>query len=220
VLEHQLGISKNTVQAAYDELAARGLLVTRERDGVFVAQSTSYPPPPDRRAAPMPRLLAFSLKRQRLPEPSLIHLSMVFIYPELLPRERIAECFRAVLHEPGLQALFQSFDAELVGFVAGSPATVPALCAAKRVATLGNPSLIEATLAELLDREQRLLARKIHIELMPQSFYDGSQAGDGAGVRHLHGFPIGYAYLTTEKLTVALEVLAEELERFELGSAA
>ena len=35
-LERQLGLSKNTVQAAYDELVARGALETREREGVFV----------------------------------------------------------------------------------------------------------------------------------------------------------------------------------------
>src|SRR4051812_46328704 len=37
VLEQQLGLSKNTVQVAYDELVARGLLESREREGVFVA---------------------------------------------------------------------------------------------------------------------------------------------------------------------------------------
>ena len=37
VLERQLGLSKNTAQAAYDELAARGLLDARPREGVFVA---------------------------------------------------------------------------------------------------------------------------------------------------------------------------------------
>ncbi len=36
VLERQLGLSKNTAQAAYDELAARGLLDARPREGVFV----------------------------------------------------------------------------------------------------------------------------------------------------------------------------------------
>ncbi|MBC7974428.1 MAG: winged helix-turn-helix transcriptional regulator, partial [Myxococcales bacterium] len=35
-LEKQLGLSKNTAQAAYDELCARGLVETREREGVFV----------------------------------------------------------------------------------------------------------------------------------------------------------------------------------------
>ena len=35
-LEKQLGLSKNTAQAAYDELVARGLVEAREREGVFV----------------------------------------------------------------------------------------------------------------------------------------------------------------------------------------
>ncbi len=38
-LEHQLGLSKNTAQAAYDELVARGLIEAREREGVFVLAS-------------------------------------------------------------------------------------------------------------------------------------------------------------------------------------
>src|SRR6187402_888286 len=35
-LEKQLGLSKNTAQAAYDELVARGLLEARAEEGVFV----------------------------------------------------------------------------------------------------------------------------------------------------------------------------------------
>src|SRR5688572_25016446 len=38
-LEKQLGLSKNTAQAAYDELVARGLVEAREREGVFVLES-------------------------------------------------------------------------------------------------------------------------------------------------------------------------------------
>src|ERR1700689_4928412 len=34
-LEKQLGLSKNTAQAAYDELVARGVVEGREREGVF-----------------------------------------------------------------------------------------------------------------------------------------------------------------------------------------
>src|SRR3569832_578156 len=46
-LEKQLGLSKNTAQAAYDELVARGLVEAREREGVFVLASsrTATPAP-------------------------------------------------------------------------------------------------------------------------------------------------------------------------------
>src|SRR5512136_700806 len=39
-LEKQLGLSKNTAQAAYDELVARGVVEAREREGVFVLAAT------------------------------------------------------------------------------------------------------------------------------------------------------------------------------------
>jgi 2-aminoadipate transaminase len=429
VLEHQLGISKNTAQAAYDELALRGVLVARERDGVFVRESSapelgSF----ELRSAPAARLRSFRLKRQRFPEPGEIALSTVFIDPELLPRDRVAECFRSVLAIPGLhhfydaqgypplrqaiskrlaargmdvapehvvittgsqqaldavcralahrriatedpvyqqaKALFESLGAELtglrldpfgpidfdewravlratrpellytitsfhnptgrsasthelsgilelaneldfavleddwgsdmlshgeyrptlralggrnviyvnsftkkllpslrLGFVAGNAETVPALVAAKRVSTLGNPTLIEAALAELLERgyydthlsqmqaalderyrsclalldehmpngvrwttpgggpliwvelpreveigelEARLAARKVRIEPVPLAFY---------GEPHLHGFPIGYAFLDSDRLERALTILGEELAK-------
>jgi len=427
-LEHELGISKNTVQAAYDELCARGLLVTRERDGVFVEGAPAAEIPATRLAAPAPRFVEPNLDRQRMPEPDVLPLSMVFIDPELLPRERLAECVKSVLHIPGLhalydaqgypplreviakrlrargmevgagdvvvttgsqqaldavcralprrklatenpvyqqaKALFETLGAELtglrldpfgpvpfdewhaalaaakpelfytvtsfhnptgrsysthellrilelanelgfalleddwgsdmlsheeyrptlralggpnvtyvnsftkkllpslrLGFVVGEPATVPALVAAKRVATLGNPTLIEATLCELLERgyydthlsamqaeldrryarclgaldalmpagvrwtspgggptlwlevprqvsldalSERLIARKVRIHLLPRAFH---------GEPHLHGFPIGFAFLPTERLVQGLEVLGEELRR-------
>lgn len=105
-LENQLGISKNTVQAAYDELVARGLLETREREGVFVAQSPDAVPfeetqvaPPSPPLRPVP-----SIFRRIAPDGS-IALSTVLIDPELLPRERVAECARSVLRTPGMQAL-------------------------------------------------------------------------------------------------------------------
>ena len=56
VLEQQLGLSKNTVQVAYDELVARGLLDAREREGVFVASRSPDAPaiPPVAQAAGAP----------------------------------------------------------------------------------------------------------------------------------------------------------------------
>ncbi|HEY5947539.1 MAG TPA: winged helix-turn-helix domain-containing protein, partial [Kofleriaceae bacterium] len=44
-LEKQLGLSKNTAQAAYDELVARGLVEAREREGVFVLAASRFVSP-------------------------------------------------------------------------------------------------------------------------------------------------------------------------------
>lgn len=107
VLERQFGLSKNTVQAAYDELVARGALETREREGVFVADGSSkiaaFEPKTQVRAPslrPVPSLF-------RAPPPrGSIALSTVLIDPELLPRERVADCIRSVLRNPGLQPLY------------------------------------------------------------------------------------------------------------------
>ena len=148
-----------------------------------------------------------------------------------------------------------------IGFVVGNAETVPSLVAAKRMATLGNPTLIEAALTELLERgwydthlysmqaeldlryqkclslldelmpegvrwtspgggpllwlelperielgalEARLRERKVRITLMPGAFH---------GEPHLHGFPIGYAFLKSAALAQGLEIVAEELRR-------
>ncbi len=107
VLEQQLGLSRNTVQAAYDELVARGLLETREREGVFVAApSIGTPAIKPIATPPAPRLRppALSMERAR---PGTISLSSVFVDPALLPRERLAECARAILHGHGLEAFYE-----------------------------------------------------------------------------------------------------------------
>lgn len=98
-LEKQLGLSKNTAQAAYDELVARGLVEAREREGVFVLSATRVVPPDPIVAAPLPRLVPPPLQRPDLPGRGMTALSTVFIDPELLPTERIAECARSVLRE-------------------------------------------------------------------------------------------------------------------------
>src|SRR5262245_51036906 len=107
VLERQLGLSKNTVQAAYDELVARGALETREREGVFVAKSPQTAPFTEPKALPLrPRLRELPTLFRKPAPPGALALSTVLIDPELLPRERVADCIRSVLRVPGMQALY------------------------------------------------------------------------------------------------------------------
>jgi 2-aminoadipate transaminase len=99
VLEKQLGLSKNTAQAAYDELVARGWVEAREREGVFVLVHPEVDAPPPVTRAPLPAFLPPPLSRPELPGRDTIPLSTVFIDPALLPTEKIAECARSVLRE-------------------------------------------------------------------------------------------------------------------------
>ena len=99
-LEKQLGLSKNTAQAAYDELVARGLVEAREREGVFVlAASRARRGRADRRRRRCRVRAAAARAARDLPPRGTTALSTVFIDPELLPTERIAECARSVLRE-------------------------------------------------------------------------------------------------------------------------
>lgn len=98
-LENQLGLSKNTAQAAYDELVARGLVEAREREGVFVLSPSRHTAPTPLIAAPQAQLVRPPLDRPDLPARGMTALSTVFIDPDLLPTERIAECARSVLRE-------------------------------------------------------------------------------------------------------------------------
>jgi 2-aminoadipate transaminase len=98
-LEKQLGLSKNTAQAAYDELVARGLVEAREREGVFVLAASRFVSPGTVIAAPPPVLVPPPISRADLAPKGVTPLSTVFIDPELLPTERISECARSVLRE-------------------------------------------------------------------------------------------------------------------------
>src|SRR6188508_2624434 len=98
-LEKQLGLSKNTAQAAYDELVARGLVEAREREGVFVLAASRFVSPGTMIAAPAPAFVAPPLSRPDVAPRGMTALSTVFIDPELLPTERIAECARSILRE-------------------------------------------------------------------------------------------------------------------------
>src|SRR5215213_9989925 len=83
-LEKQLGLSKNTAQAAYDELVARGLVEARAREGVFVlaAGGATLAPAPVLEA-PLPVMVPPPLSRADLPPRGTTPLSTVFIDPEL-----------------------------------------------------------------------------------------------------------------------------------------
>ncbi len=96
-LERQLGLSKNTAQAAYDELVARGLVEAREREGMFVLAASRADAIAPIAAAPLPVFIAPPLPRPEHVARGTTALSTVFIDPELLPTERIAECARSVL---------------------------------------------------------------------------------------------------------------------------
>jgi len=66
-LERQLGLSKNTAQAAYDELCARGLVEAREREGVFVLAVQRLDAAPPIAAPPLPAVIPPPLARPDLP---------------------------------------------------------------------------------------------------------------------------------------------------------
>ena len=98
-LERQLGLSKNTAQAAYDELVARGVLEARPREGVFVLARGEIAAHAPVIAPPLPVFVPPPLGQPDIAPRGTIALSTVFIDPDLLPTERIAECARSVLRE-------------------------------------------------------------------------------------------------------------------------
>lgn len=111
VLQHQLGISKNAVHAAYDELVAQGLLINRPRDGYFIAPRMDAHISSSAMVAPAAELFAtasppLSVAQTKATPSSLIQLGSVFIDAALLPFERVEECFKSVLKTPGIHYLY------------------------------------------------------------------------------------------------------------------
>jgi len=103
VLAHQLHVSKNTVQAAYEELKSQGLVTSQNRQGLFVTPPPDFQEPTGRARVPTVNVkdlgpLEVSARARR----NGINLSSVFIDPELLPSDKIASCLRSVLKSPGL----------------------------------------------------------------------------------------------------------------------
>jgi 2-aminoadipate transaminase len=102
-LAHQLGISKNTVQTAYEELKAQGLVESRDRTGLYVAQDTEAVPVAIPSHVPGVELKKIGVHRYVKPKQNgIIHLSSVFVDPDLLPKEKLSACLRSVLKSPGM----------------------------------------------------------------------------------------------------------------------
>src|SRR5678816_1835230 len=78
-LEKQLGLSKNTAQAAYEELVARGLVEAREREGMFVLSASRVTAIAPVTTVPLPRFVAPPLGRPDLSPRGTTPLSTVFI---------------------------------------------------------------------------------------------------------------------------------------------
>jgi 2-aminoadipate transaminase len=104
-LEKQLGLSKNTAQAAYDELVARGLVEAREREGVFVLAASRLAASPPIASPPVPALVPPPLTRQDFPAKGVTALSTVFIDPDLLPTERMPAQYDAQGYRPLREAI-------------------------------------------------------------------------------------------------------------------
>ena len=102
-LAHQLGLSKNTVQTAYDELRAQGFVESKDRSGFFVAEGgepRSFDNPLN---VPGPDFKKISYIGYVKPKQNnLISLSSVFVDPTILPKEKLSACFRSVLKSPGI----------------------------------------------------------------------------------------------------------------------
>lgn len=102
-LSHQLGLSKNTVQSAYDELRAQGLVESRDRAGVFVVdggEPRTFDSPLN---VPGPELKKISYIAPIKPNHNgMTLMSSVFVDPRILPIEKLSACFKSVLRSPGM----------------------------------------------------------------------------------------------------------------------
>ena len=104
VLAHQLGLSKNTVQRAYDELVAQGLFENRKRVGLFLASPPRAQAPRPRTRAAAPTLvdlppLWLPPPAQTAPQRPAIALSGATIDAELLPTDKFDACLRTALKD-------------------------------------------------------------------------------------------------------------------------
>ena len=102
-LAHQLGLSKNTIQTAYDELRAQGLVESRDRSGFYVAEGDEPRAFDNPVHVPGPEFKKISYVGYVKPkQKNFISLSSVFVDPHILPKEKLSACFKSVLRSPGI----------------------------------------------------------------------------------------------------------------------
>ncbi len=102
-LSHQLGVSKNTIQTAYDELRAQGVVESKDRSGFFVSGTAEARPFAAPINVPGPAFKNISYIGYVKPtQKNMISLSSVFVDPRILPKEKLTACFKSVLKSPGI----------------------------------------------------------------------------------------------------------------------
>lgn len=108
-LAQDLGVHRNTVIAAYNELAAEGWIETRPAQGTFVSRELPerYPTPPKvgvSRASPHYALPPLAHAHRRSPPRGVLNLSGGMPDPRLLPTELLGRAMRRMLklHGPKL----------------------------------------------------------------------------------------------------------------------
>ncbi|MBI3549330.1 MAG: PLP-dependent aminotransferase family protein [Elusimicrobia bacterium] len=156
VLAHQLGISKNTVQSAMDELVARGLLESRRRLGLFATRREGGAPgAAGGGARPSAAEFLPAASVQARPKNGRIPLSEVFIDPELLPKDALAKCFRRVLARRGLETYYDP-----KGYLPLREA-IAARLSRHGIETTAEEVLVTAGSQQVLDLVTRTLRRRV-----------------------------------------------------------
>ncbi len=227
VLAHQLGMSKTTIQLAYDELIAQGLVESTERVGLFVArdpQPVSVAPealvvPPPCIALPSPAISAQAYTEEH----GALNLSSVFIDPALLPHERLSACFRSVVKQPQaytdyhaqgfpplrmaiaerLQARGIEASAEDIVITAGSQQALDLVCRVlkhKRIAT-ENPAYAHGKTLFAMNRIETLPLPLDPFSGIDPDVWERHLASSSPALLYLttnYHNPTGYSYTTSE----------------------
>lgn len=101
VLAHQLGIPKRLANKVCVELTVRGIIKSKNKLGYVLAGSVSKSPASPHKIVST----TFSPGPLAKPDKKQIALGSVFAGRELLPFDKIEQCFRAVLKQTGVQYL-------------------------------------------------------------------------------------------------------------------